>query len=310
MNCTFVVFGALLAVASARAAVPQATAFTYQGQLAQNGTPTSGSHDISFALFDAATGGTQIGSTITQPGYPVANGVFTIDLDFGFGTFTGKQLYLAVTVDGNPLSPRQPVNSVPVAQYAMAGPDPASSTASAASATQFQNDRLYAGVSVNGENLTMVMIAKPAFSPVGTSTVSGYSKAVDVYSLTSGLALPVTIGAGGTNVGRAAAPDVRVLAKIDSAYAGLVSKLVTATPYAALQIDVLNNSGAVTKSYCYGGVFVTGLQPMPQPDVYEITLVPGQFHHRVANPASPGTFFEAGWSFVTNAAPTTASCVE
>jgi len=309
MKCVFVAFVAMFAAAGTHAALPQATAFTYQGQLGQNGTPTSGSHDLTFALFDAAVGGTQVGSTIAQPGYPVANGVFTIDLDFGFGTFTGKQLFLAVTVDGNALSPRQPVNSVPVAQYAMSGPDSPSSTGSAASATQFQNDRLYAGVSVNGESLTMVMIAKPAFSPSGTSTVNGYSKAVDVYSLTSGLAIPVTIGQS-TTVGRAAAPDVRVLARIDTAYTGLVTKLVTGTPYTGLQIDVLSNTGVVTKSYCFGGVFVTGLQPMPQPGVYEITLVPGQFHHRVANPASPGAFFESGWSFVTNTAPAATSCVE
>jgi len=309
MKCVFVAFVAMFAAAGTHAALPQATAFTYQGQLGQNGTPTSGSHDLTFALFDAAVGGTQVGSTIAQPGYPVANGVFTIDLDFGFGTFTGKQLFLAVTVDGNALSPRQPVNSVPVAQYAMSGPDSPSSTGSAASATQFQNDRLYAGVSVNGESLTMVMIAKPAFSPSGTSTVNGYSKAVDVYSLTSGLAIPVTIGQS-TTVGRAAAPDVRVLARIDTAYTGLVTKLVTGTPYTGLQIDVLSNTGVVTKSYCFGGVFVTGLQPMPQPGVYEITLVPGQFHHRVANPASPGAFFESGWSFVTNTAPAATSCVD
>jgi len=308
MKCAFVAFVAMFAAAGTQAAVPQATAFTYQGQLGQNGTPTSGSHDLSFALFDAAVGGTQIGSTIAQPGYPIANGVFTIDLDFGFGTFTGKQLYLAVTVDGNALSPRQPVNSVPVAQYAMSGPNSPSSTASAASATQFQNDRLYAGVSVNGENLTMVMTAKPAFSPSGTSTVPGYGKAIDVYSVTSGLAIPVTISP--STVGKASAPDVRVLARIDSAYTGLVSKLVTGASYTGLQIDVLNDTGAVTKSYCYGGVFVTGLQPMPQAGVYEITLVPGQFHHRVANPASPGTFFESGWSFVTNAAPAATSCVD
>jgi Type VI secretion system effector, Hcp len=215
-----------------------------------------------------------------------------------------------VTVDGNALSPRQPVNAVPVAQYAMTGPDSPSSTASAASATQFQNDRLYAGVSVNGENLTMVMIAKPAFSPAGTSTVSGYSKAVDVYSLTSALAIPVTISSTGSSIGRASAPDVRVLARIDPAYTGLVGKLTAGTSYTGLQIDVLSSTGAVTKSYCYGTVFVSGVQPMPQPGVYEITLAPVQFHHRVANPSSPGTFVEAGWNFVNNTVPAATSCVQ
>jgi hypothetical protein len=296
----------VLTAAGAWAAAPQTTAFTYQGQLAQNGTPTNGTHNLSFALFDAVTGGTQIGSTIAQSDYPVANGVFTIDLDFGLGTFSGKQLYLAVTVDGNALLPRQPVNSVPVAQYAMSGPS-ASSTATAASATQFQNDHLYAGVSVNGENRTMVMIANPAFSPSGTSTVAGYTNAIDVYSLTSGLVASVTV-APGITVGTPQASDIRVLAKIDQAYIGFVQKMGGGAPFLMLQVDVLDNAGAVIESYCYANVYVSGLQPMPQAGVFEMTLVPVQINYRLPNP-SPPAYAHAGYNFQTKTT-TAANCIQ
>lgn len=117
----------LLAVASGAvlsgnvfAATPQSTAFTYQGSLSADGQPASGNFDLTFSLFDDAANGNQIGATLTQPQYPVAQGAFTIDLDFP-GAFTGTQLWLQVTVDGTPVLPRQAVNAAPVAQYALNG---------------------------------------------------------------------------------------------------------------------------------------------------------------------------------------------
>lgn len=40
--------------------------FTYQGFLKQNRQPVNGTLSMSFKLFTALTGGTQVGSTITQ----------------------------------------------------------------------------------------------------------------------------------------------------------------------------------------------------------------------------------------------------
>lgn len=112
----------LLAAASgaAFAVTPQSTAFTYQGSLSANGQPANGNFDLTFSLFDDAAAGNQVGATLVQPQYPVAQGVFTIDLDFP-GAFTGNQLWLQVTVDGTPVLPRQAVNAAPVAQYALNG---------------------------------------------------------------------------------------------------------------------------------------------------------------------------------------------
>ena len=48
-------------------AAPQLPDFTYQGQLQQNGQPASGNFTLTFALFNAASGGSQVGATITEP---------------------------------------------------------------------------------------------------------------------------------------------------------------------------------------------------------------------------------------------------
>jgi len=41
------------------------TAFTYQGVLTDNGNPADGSYDLQFKLYDAASGGQQVGSTFS-----------------------------------------------------------------------------------------------------------------------------------------------------------------------------------------------------------------------------------------------------
>lgn len=120
------------------AATPQGTAFTYQGQLDASGALVSGTYTMTFKLFDAASGGNQIG-LIQQP-VTVVNGLFSADLDYG-RVFTGSQYWLDITVNGQTLSPRQQVNVAPVAQYALAAPNGvASYTASPTNAQWLWND--------------------------------------------------------------------------------------------------------------------------------------------------------------------------
>lgn len=106
--------------ATAIAQTPQLPDFTYQGRLQQNGQPVSGAFDLTFALYDAASGGAQVGSVISEPQFPVTDGLFTVSLAFP-GAFTGQQRWLQVSVNGQPLLPRQPVSTTPVAQYALDG---------------------------------------------------------------------------------------------------------------------------------------------------------------------------------------------
>jgi hypothetical protein len=59
------------------------TAFTYQGQLESGGSLISGNCDFQFALYNAASGRTQIGTTQTASNVAVTNGLFTVAIDFG-----------------------------------------------------------------------------------------------------------------------------------------------------------------------------------------------------------------------------------
>ena len=60
------VFG--LAIGTA-AAEPAGTGFTYQGQLKEAGVPVSGTCDFEFTLWDAWSGGAQVGPTLLFDGY-------------------------------------------------------------------------------------------------------------------------------------------------------------------------------------------------------------------------------------------------
>ena len=65
------------------AAEPLGTAFTYQGQLRQEGIPLNGACDLQFSLWDAAAGGIQVGTTQAADDVAVTEGLFTVTLDFG-----------------------------------------------------------------------------------------------------------------------------------------------------------------------------------------------------------------------------------
>jgi Chaperone of endosialidase len=96
----------------------QTTAFTYQGSLKDGASPANGNYDFEFALFDAVSGGSQQGSTVTRNTVPVSNGIFSVSLDFG-SQFPGANRFLEIRVRlaGQPgittLGPRQLMNSAP-----------------------------------------------------------------------------------------------------------------------------------------------------------------------------------------------------
>jgi hypothetical protein len=97
------------------------TSFTYQGQLSLNGSAANASADFRFRLYDAATAGTQIGSQISVPGLSLANGLFTVNLDFGVNPYTPNAArYLEIDVRSpaaqgvyTTLTPRQALTPTP-----------------------------------------------------------------------------------------------------------------------------------------------------------------------------------------------------
>ncbi|HUN80074.1 MAG TPA: hypothetical protein VMV81_01045 [Phycisphaerae bacterium] len=120
-RCTVLCFGALvLLTGAARAQTPVGTAFIYQGRLISGGSPASGNFAMVFSLFNAPTLGSQVGPTLTfdgaggnPPPVSVANGLFTVQLDFGGGVFDGNSRWLEVAVEGETLAPRQEMTATP-----------------------------------------------------------------------------------------------------------------------------------------------------------------------------------------------------
>ncbi len=108
---------------------PLTSAFTYQGELGSAGAPASGTYDIRFRLYDAVTGGVQIGGTVCSDNLAVEAGRFSASLDFG-AVFTGQKRFLEIEVRADTglgcgdesgytvLSPRQELTAVPNANFA------------------------------------------------------------------------------------------------------------------------------------------------------------------------------------------------
>lgn len=87
------------------------TTITFQGQLDRQGSPYSGQADMMFRLFDAETGGNQIGSDQTVS-VTVTSGVFTANIDFG-AVFDGTSVWIETLVGSTKLGDRQRITSVP-----------------------------------------------------------------------------------------------------------------------------------------------------------------------------------------------------
>ena len=106
----------------AQGLLAQGTAFTYKGRLTDNGTPTTGTYEMRFAIYDAASGGNQLGSPVTNSPVDVSDGLFTVMLDFGDGVFPGANRWLQIGVRTNSsiggfttLSPLQAFSASPYA---------------------------------------------------------------------------------------------------------------------------------------------------------------------------------------------------
>ena len=117
-QCASVLIAALM-MASTLAA--QSSEISYQGRLQQSGESFSGNANLQFFLFNAESGGSQVGPTQTRTNWPVSDGLFQVDLDFGGSAFDGSARFLEVWVNGAPLAPRQAVRAAPVALYALDG---------------------------------------------------------------------------------------------------------------------------------------------------------------------------------------------
>src|SRR5579863_912963 len=102
----------------------QTTAFTYQGQLMDTGSPANGQYDFQLNLYNAASNGTLVSGPLFLLSTPVTNGLFTVAPDFGTGVFTGQNLWLDIQVrktgagSFTALTTRQQLTATPYAVFA------------------------------------------------------------------------------------------------------------------------------------------------------------------------------------------------
>jgi hypothetical protein len=122
---------ALMVAAAAPAQTPLESSFTYQGRLVLDGAAVDQNVDLRLTLWDSPTGGANVGQEVQLQNVPVADGLFSVELDFGPGVFTGDSRWLDIEVraphdpqDQDPfttLTPRQEITAVPYALYALDG---------------------------------------------------------------------------------------------------------------------------------------------------------------------------------------------
>lgn len=165
------------------------TAFTYQGQLLDGGSPANGTYDLQLRLFDALSGGTQVGGTVVESSVPVSGGLFTVEPDFTASVFTGQALWLDIGVrpggtsgSFTVLSPRQPLYAVPFALYSRAGVATDVQCAGCVGVSD-----LGGGSATTGEVLTAISASTMAWQAPAGLAGSGSLGQVAVWSGTSAL---------------------------------------------------------------------------------------------------------------------------
>ena len=195
----------------------QGTAFTYQGQLSDNGTPANGSYDLTFAVFDALTMGTQVSATLTMAATSVSNGLFTVALDFGQGVFTGDPRWLEVGVSTHgsggaftTLTPRQAITPTPYAILANTASNVVPGSVVTTVNALHDDVTLAAGANVtitpSGNTLT---IASSGVGGTGIWSVNGnnaFYNAGNVGIGTSSPKAPLHVASGGVAVTGATSP--------------------------------------------------------------------------------------------------------
>ena len=106
------------------AQTPVGTAFTYQGQLKDGGSPANGLYDFEFTLYDDPSAGSVVAGPLEFDNEVVSNGLFTVRPDFGSTVFTDEGRWLRIGVrpyDSSGaytyLDPRQAVMPTPLALH-------------------------------------------------------------------------------------------------------------------------------------------------------------------------------------------------
>jgi hypothetical protein len=235
----YLALAALAVLSSLALAQPLSTAFTFQGELDNTGSPVSGVYDLRFTLFDAVTGGAQQGPQLCSDNVTVTNGKVAVQLDFGT-QFAGQQRFLQVEARPDTglscsngtgfvaLSPRQSLSAVPNAVFSLN----AAAATTAFNATQLNGQP--AAFYTNAANLT---------GTVPSASISGsYSSALALSSTSNiftgnGAALT---GLNAANITAGSLPDSRLSTNI--------ARLNSSNAFGSFTNSFLGNVGIGTAS--------------------------------------------------------------
>jgi hypothetical protein len=301
IRCAMVFAAAMLLCAAQIGA--QDSRFTYQGQLKQNGAPVNDTPNLEFRLFDQLNGGNQIGSVVTRSAVPVADGLFSVEIDFGAAAFQGGQRWLETRVEGQALSPRQAVNAVPLATYALSG-----AGGTGAPSIQFPGDPLYATVALERANTDLVLIAAGVTG--GSLLVAG---GMDLESYVLDVEAAISYEAGGVSVGRPVFGPLRMLVRPDAGISLFLDRISRGVVTSNLRIDALRAGGTQpVERICAEGAFVSRVTSIGQAGLYELSVVFGKIARRTYTVPASGPVQVSTWgydvSLRTNWVPPVATC--
>ena len=296
------VLAALVAASAVAMDASAQTAFSYQGSLSTAGTVVTGAADLRFRLYSAKSGGQQIGSELFKGSAAVDRGVFSVDLDFGAAAFyPGASRWLEVDVrfpaglgSYATISPRTPVNPVPLAQ-GIAGIE--STRAGTQAADQNQWDGYWSGA----------LTQRIDFAPTWESFTAGKTGALtrvelDGYATFSGpQPMTVRIRAG---VGTQGPVLGSATISVPPGQAGLVPALSfpNVSVVAGSKYTIEPVGGAIFLIYSSGDIAGAAAGPTPTNRFVFLTYVTPEA--TIAAKSSKATFADAAgtvdWSGIAN----------
>ena len=175
----------------AHSAFAQGTAFTYQGQLQNNGNPASGIYNLTFTLFATNSGGAAVAGPVTNSAVAVSNGLFTVIIDLESSVWNGQTNWLEIGVETNSgnsfttLAPRQQVTPTPyaIAAEGLNGTIPASQLTSLGN-TNGGTGNFFVGPSGSttnsgSDNTAIGLHALNANSTGSRNTANGFDALID-----------------------------------------------------------------------------------------------------------------------------------